>query len=197
MNAVALILSAGRSSRMGRDKALLDYRGRTFLNHLATLALPRTAVVVAVAGHNADRILATLPDSPRVRGVVNEAYDRGMLSSLQAGLKQIPAEADWTLWMLVDHPAVRGRTLDTLLAAARDTDAPLVIPRHNGQRGHPIVFSRSVGDELLALNPTDSPQTVVRSKYPVALFVDVDDRGVVTDIDNPTEYDSLVRPVDG
>lgn len=194
MTVSGLIVAAGRSSRMGRDKALLDYRGRTFLNHLVYLALPRVDAVVAVLGHNAEAIAATLPQMPRVRAVVNGDYDRGMLSSLQRGLEEMPGRPDWILWMLVDHPAVRGRTLDILLSAAAAADAPLVIPRFGGERGHPVVLSKSVAEELGALDPGQSPQDVVRSHYPEASFVDISDRAVLLDIDRPGDYRELTQP---
>ena len=187
-----MVLAAGRSSRMGRDKALLDYRGRTFLNHLIYLALPRVDEVVAVLGHNAERIASTLPSSPRVRAVVNHDYDRGMLSSLQRGLAETVDDPDWILWMLVDHPAVRGRSLDALLAAAERAGAPLVIPRYNEERGHPIMLSGEIAAELLELGPDRSPQDVVRSHYPEACFLDMGDRGVLQDVDRRTDYRDLV-----
>ena len=178
---------------MGQDKALLDYRGRTFLNHLVYLALPRVDSVVVVLGHSAERVEASLPGTPRVRSVVNRQYELGMLSSLQAGLAET-AGADWILWMLVDHPAVRGRTLDQLLRLARDSRAPVVIPRFGGKRGHPVLLSAKVADELAALDSGSSPQDVVRRHYDEALFVDLDDRGVLVDVDRPSDYEDLVRP---
>lgn len=192
MKIAGLVLAAGRSSRMGTDKALLDYRGRSFLNHLTYLALPRVDQVIAVLGHHAEKIAETLPPSPRVRSVVNRDYDRGMLSSLQRGLAETDW-ADWVLWMLVDHPAVRGRTLDALLAAAERTEAPLVIPRWSGERGHPIVFSQVVARELLALASDCSPQDVVRSHYPQACFIDIEDRSVLVDVDRPADYRALAQ----
>lgn len=191
MKITGLILAAGRSSRMGRDKALLDYRGRTFLNHLVYLALPRVDSIVVVLGHNADRIAGSMAESPRLRTTVNSEYDRGMLSSLQRGLSEA-GEAGWILWMLVDHPAIRGRTLDRLLDAAEGSTAPVVIPRHGGQRGHPILLSREVASELLRLSPDRSPQDVVRGHYGNALFVDLDDQGILADVDRPPDYDALV-----
>lgn len=191
MTAAALILAAGRSSRMGRDKALLPYRGRDFLSHLVYLALPRVSRVVAVLGHHAEKVSRSLPDTPRVEAVINSDYDRGMLSSLQAGLARIPADADWVLWMLVDHPAVRGRTLDTLLRTARDTHAPLVIPRCNGRRGHPIMVSKRVANAISDLPSEASPQDVVRAHYAQTAFVDVEDDGVLRDVDIPEEFQAL------
>ena len=177
---------------MGSDKALLEYRGNTFLNHLIYLALPRVEEVVVVLGHNADRIATTIPDLPRVRCVVNHDYERGMLSSLQRGLAEAAGDNDRVLWMLVDHPAVHGRSLDALLAAAETSGAPLVIPRYSGERGHPIMLSRAIAAELLQLNPERSPQDVVRSHYPEACFLDVDDSGVLRDVDRPPDYRKLV-----
>lgn len=196
MRTAGLILAAGRSSRMGRDKALLQYQGKTFLNHLVYLSLPRVDSVVVVVGHHADQIMPTLPPSSRVEAVVNDSYDLGMLSSLQRGL-HLAADADWVLWMLVDHPAVRGRTLDRLLGAARNSSAPVVIPTHADERGHPVLLSQTVAAELLRLPPHHSPQDVVRNHYARALFVQTDDQGVLADIDHRSDYARLVGPAGG
>lgn len=194
MSTAGLILAAGRSSRMGSDKALLDFRGRPFLSHLAYLLLPRVDSLVVVLGHNEQRIREVLPASSRIRVAVNPDYDRGMLTSLQCGLAQIGQRVDAVLWMLVDHPAVRGHTLDTLLAAAADTGAPLVIPRHGGERGHPVVLSKRVMRDLLELDSSCSPQDVVRGYYREAHFLDTADKGVVLDIDRPEDYRGLAVP---
>ena len=179
---------------MGTDKALLDFRGRPFLSHLAYLLLPRVDSLVVVLGHNEQRIREALPASSRIRVAVNRDYDRGMLTSLQCGLAQIRQHVEAVLWMLVDHPAVQGRTLDRLLAAAADSRAPLVIPRHAGERGHPIVLSKRVMKDLLDLDPSCSPQDVVRSYYREAHFLDTEDKGVVLDIDRPEDYRGLATP---
>ena len=176
---------------MGRDKALLAYRGKTFLNHLVHLALPRVESLVVVLGHNEQVISESLPSSHRIRVVVNRDYDRGMLSSLQKGLESMAADADWILWMLVDHPAVRGRTLDALIAAANRAGAPLVIPRFNGDRGHPVMMSRRVAERILQMDPSASPQDAVRSYYSETRFIDVDDAGVLRDVDRPRDYHGL------
>ena len=194
MSTAGLILAAGRSSRMGSDKALLDFRGRPFLSHLAYLLLPRVDSLVVVLGHHEQRVREALPASSRIRVAVNRDYDRGMLTSLQCGLSQIGQQVDAVLWMLVDHPAVRGHTLDRLLAAAADSRAPLVIPRHGGERGHPVVLSKRVMRDLLDLDPSCSPQDVVRGYYREAQFLDTADKGVVLDIDRPEDYRGLTTP---
>ncbi len=191
MKTAGLILAAGRSARMGRPKALLEYNGDTFLNRQIFLMLPRVEELTVVLGCHADEIRPTIPDLPGLRVAVNDRYDLGMLSSLQKGIATVGGGggADWILFGLVDHPLVRGRTLDRMLQACRDAaGAPLAIPRFEGARGHPVAVSRAVADELCALDPSDSPQSVMRRHYAEALFVDVDDRGVIADIDRPEDY---------
>lgn len=189
-----LILAAGRSSRMGRPKALLEYNGDTFLNRQIFLMLPRVNELAVVLGCRAETIRPTIPALPGLRVTVNENYDRGMLSSLQTGLAALGPEADWALFALVDHPVVRGRTLDRILQACRRAPgAPLAVPRFDGKRGHPAALSRALADELCALDPAASPQDAVRKHYPKAIFLDVEDRGVVTDVDRPEDYAALSR----
>ena len=192
-----LILAAGRSSRMGQDKALLEYRGRSFLDHLIYLALPRVDNVIVVLGHNASKLKLTLPPVERVQAVINADYGLGMLSSLQTGLSRAGQEADWILWMLVDHPAMRGETLDQLVQAAKTERTPIVIPRYDGKRGHPVMLSRKVIAELLQLSPDSSPQDVIRKHYPETCFLDVHDEGVVRDVDLSKDYDNLLRSPSG
>ena len=89
---------------MGRDKALLEFRRTTFLGRIITLLSPRVEPLVIVLGHHADAIRQVIPSGPRV--VVNTNYKAGMLTSLQAGIRALPREAEAALFTLVDHPAV-------------------------------------------------------------------------------------------
>jgi molybdenum cofactor cytidylyltransferase len=191
-----MILAAGESSRMGRDKALLDYRGSTFLNHLIALFLARLSPVVVVLGHNAPAIRAAIAAGPPAESadlsiVINDRYKLGMLSSLQAGIRALPPGAPGALFTLVDHPAVQGSTLDQLIEAFAGGGAPLVIPRYQGKRGHPVAASRAILEEILALLPETSPKDVIHAHRPETRFLDVDDPGVITDVDSPPEYEDL------
>lgn len=176
-----IILAAGRSTRMGRDKALLPLGESNFVNTLASTFLEQLDPVVIVLGHHADEIRGVL--DPRVQVAVNESYDRGMLSSLQTGLRAVPADAPAVVFTLVDHPNLRPETLRRLLDASGGE--PLAIPTYRGERGHPIVLRRDVVEELLALEPTASPKSVVRGRYPEALFLELDDPAIVEDVDTP------------
>ena len=174
---------------MGRDKALLEFRGTTFLNHLIAVLLPRVDPLVVVLGHHADTIRNHIAAGPKV--VVNLDYKLGMLSSLQAGIRALPPACQAGLFTLVDHPTVRETTLDQLLAAFQEPGKLLVIPRYANRRGHPVIASRAVLSEIVDLSPDASAKDVIRAYRAETRFVDVDDPGILRDIDLPSDYAEL------
>lgn len=184
-----VILAAGRSSRMGRDKALLPVDGTTWIARLVSVFLQALHPVVVVVGHHADEIAAAVPEGATI--VPNRGYDRGMLSSLQTGLRSIPEEAPGAVFTLVDHPHLELETLTAVAESFDQAGAPLVIPRFEGERGHPVAVRRDVIDQLLALPPEASPKPVVRARYPQAVFLDLEDPAVTEDLDQPED---LSRP---
>lgn len=187
-----LILAAGESSRMGTDKALLLYRGRTFLEHiLATLHNAGIEQLTVVLGHHADEIqLAAKLTGTEV--VVNQDYRRGQTSSLQAGLRALDRPAIQAVVLcLVDHPAVSTEVIRKLVAAFEQSAAPVVIPTYQGQRGHPALISRALFAELLALSTNEGANTVIRKYRNSTQFVEVDDPGVLIDVDDPESYRRL------
>ena len=144
MSTAGLILSAGESRRMGSPKALLLYGGQTFLDRLVGLLAERCYPVIVVLGAGAAEIEARA--SRRARFVRNANYRLGQTSSMQCGLRAVPAEADGVLFTLVDHPAVSPETIQALLAAqdggaGRPLAARAALP---GQAGSPgVVLARA------------------------------------------------------
>ncbi|MEZ5363092.1 MAG: nucleotidyltransferase family protein [Bryobacterales bacterium] len=186
MKLAGVILAAGRSSRMGRDKALLPCGESTFLGSLVRTFRKRCDPVIVVLGHNAEQIR---PAAEGAQVVVNEGYDRGMLSSLQTGLRAAGWDTDGVAFTLVDHPGLRPETLDKLVDAFESSGANLVLPLYYGERGHPAVISRAVLGQLLTLPARKRPKPVLRAHYAAARFVDVDDPAVVADIDTPADLE--------
>ena len=171
---------------MGFPKALLPYRTETFLDTLIGLFTARCSPVIVVLGAEAERIRARAGRPATF--VENPDYMRGMTTSLQCGLRAVPAGADGVLFTLVDHPAVTPATIDALLAAPR----PLVrVPRYGADRGHPIWFSRALIPEFLAIPDGGAANEVVHRHRPETEFLDLDDSGVVADIDDPEAYRNL------
>jgi len=186
VSAAGLILAAGESVRMGFPKALLTYRGQTFLDTLAGLLGARCSPVIVVLGAAADQVRARAACAATF--VVNPDFSRGQTSSMQCGLRAVPADAEGVLFTLVDHPAVAPATIDALLAGPPSL---LRVPRYRGRRGHPVWFSRTLIPEFLALADTGAARDVVRAHACKTRFLDLDDPGIVADIDTPDAYRGL------
>ena len=191
MSVAGLILAAGESRRMGSPKALLRYGRETFLDTLTALFGARCSTVIVVLGAHAAQIRAA--STRPATFVVNPDYAHGMTTSLQCGLRAMPPDASGVLFTLVDHPAASPATLDALLAPSNAPDAPLVrVPRYRAERGHPIWFSRELTPEFLAL-PADGPaREVVARHIDRTEYLDLDDPGIVADIDSPEDYRALI-----
>ncbi len=189
-----LILAAGESRRMGRDKALLTYRGRSFLeNIIHNLAAAGIENVTVVLGHHAGAIRSAV-NLAAVRVVVNNDYQRGQTSSLQLGLAAAAADSpEAVILCLVDHPAISTEVIVKLAEQFQSTHPPVLIPTHQGERGHPIVISRELFAELLALQPSAPANTVIRKYRDTTQFVEVTDPGVLIDVDDPAAYQRLVE----
>ena len=173
-------MAAGQSRRMGFPKALLQYRDEIFLDTLIGLFAPRCSPVIVVLGAAADQIRAGVARTATF--VINTEWEQGMTTSLQCGLRAVPESCEGVLLTLVDHPAVAPSTLDRLLAQP----LPLLrIPRYQEKRGHPVCFSRALFAEFLALPAGGAARDVMQSHFREAEFVDLDDPGIVADIDDP------------
>jgi molybdenum cofactor cytidylyltransferase len=188
----ALILAAGESSRMRRDKALLTFRGRTFIETIQqNLNAAGIGRIVVVLGHHAELIQSKVNLEP-AQVVINSDYMRGQTSSLQAGLKALAAEPpEAVVLCLVDHPAVPAEVMAKLIERFEATRAPVIIPTHEGERGHPIIISQALFGGLRALLPSEGANTVLRKYRDSTEFVEVSDRGILMDIDEPRTYERL------
>jgi len=172
---------------MGFPKALLRYREETILDTLIGLFAARCEPVIVVLGAHAGRIREGTQRSASF--AVNADYTLGQTSSMQCGLRAVPATAHSVLFTLVDHPAVEPATLDALLRG--EPGSLLRVPRYQGRRGHPIWFSRRLIDEFLGLPASGTARDIVRAHAAQTEFVDADDPGIMSDIDDAAAYGRL------
>lgn len=182
----AIILAAGASRRMGRPKALLDYQGETFAGRLVRVLSQFCDPVVVAVGHHA----AAIREKVDARFAVNPDPDRGQLSSLQTALAEIPRDAEGSLFIPVDCPTVREETVVLLLKSLADHE--IVIPRYHGRRGHPVCVARSRIADFLALPPTAETRAAIDAHPDRITYLDVDDPGILADIDDAEAYRKLV-----
>lgn len=195
---VAVILSAGESSRMGRPKALLPVDGMRFIEKIVTaLKSTRVAKIIAVLGHDVDEMRRQIGDLP-ITTVVNPNYKQGQLSSLVAAINSIQsskdsASVDGTLVHLVDHPYINPDLVNLMIDRFYETNKLIVVPRYRGRRGHPVIFSSALFAELLAAPLDQGAKTVVHAHRDETLEIDTEDEGVIIDIDTPEEYRKHVK----
>jgi len=189
----AVILAAGQSRRMGRNKMLLPFGVSTVLETIVTevIACEAVADVVVVTGHEPDRISALLASYP-ARCVFNSAYARAeMLVSLQVGLRALAEEVQAALLVPGDHPRLRRDIIQRVIDAYQP--GALVIPSYRMKRGHPILIDRVWWAELLALPETATLRDFIRAREDHIHYVVVDTDSVLKDVDTPEEYDDLLR----
>jgi molybdenum cofactor cytidylyltransferase len=187
----AIILAAGKSERMGTPKALLRFRGKSFLEHVlhAVKQSSVTHVVVVVGRHWKEIQEAMGPPSPLL--VFNPNYEQGMSTSIQAGIRALPPEASAAVLLLVDHPLIKPQTIDKLIGSLRP--GSIIVPVYGGRRGHPVLFSKDALEEVLELGPDQGANAVLRRDPGRVVEVPVDDAGTLRDIDTPEDFEALLR----
>ncbi len=192
---VAVVLSAGESSRMGRPKALLPIDGETFIERIVG-ALKKSGIerILVVLGFNAEEMRGQIEHLP-VEILVNRDYHEGQLSSLQTALRFLQGEKDCqaALVHLVDHPYLKAAVVNQMIDRYRESKSPIVIPKYRGKRGHPVLFDRSLFAELLAAPLDQGAKFVVNAHRDETLELETDDIGVTLDIDTPELYRQHVK----
>ena len=192
---VGIVLSAGESSRMGRPKALLPIEGQTFLERIVA-ALKKTQVgkIIVVLGHDAENMTREIKHLP-VEVLINSDYQLGQLSSLQTAVRHLQSDehCDGMLVHLVDHPYIDGKLVDLMIQRFYESTKLIVVPRYQGKRGHPVIFSRSLFGELLDAPIEQGAKAVVNAHANETLEIAAGDEGVTIDIDTPDEYRHHVK----
>jgi molybdenum cofactor cytidylyltransferase len=193
----AIVLAAGESRRMGSPKAVLRASdGRSFVVRIATVLLEGGASeVVVVTGLHHDLIEEALVDGAtdhRVRLARNPDPSRGQLSSLWVGMDAVMDRSPQAMLMtLVDVPAISPHTVRAVINAWQRTRAPIVRPAIGDRHGHPVLFDRSVFDELRRAPLEAGAKSVVHAHLDAIVNVPVDEEGSLVDIDTPEEYRRL------
>jgi molybdenum cofactor cytidylyltransferase len=181
----AVILSGGASRRMGSPKALLSYQGRPFLEHLLDITRhPKIGVRRVVLGADAEPIAKEI----NLAGdeiVINDEWEKGQLSSIHAALRSLPAQTDGILLLLIDHPLISSALVSELIEAFYSSRKPVVLPVYEGRRGHPLIFSSALYDELLRAPLDTGARSVVWAHSADIQVVQTNEEGCVLNLNDP------------
>jgi molybdenum cofactor cytidylyltransferase len=189
-----VILAAGSSSRMGQDKALLQYGGRSFLAGAIQLLQNVCDFVVVVAGKNIDVLRSVVYENSAYL-VLNPQPELGQFSSLRLGLQAVLDRGrDAACVTLVDRPPAEPKTLQRLkehfLRSAPETTWA-VVPQFEGKHGHPVIFGREMIEAFLRAQPTDNARQIEHQHQNRIEYLEVDDPRVVLNINTPEDYSAL------
>ena len=188
-----LILSAGNSSRMGRDKALLPWRDGTFLSSAIRALQRATELVIVVAGANAEHLRPVI-DANAAFLAINPDPQQGQFSSLQIGLREVLNRGrDAAIITLVDRPAAQIETVQQIRAAflASDENIWAVVPEHGGKHGHPYVIGREMIEVFLHAPVTGSAREVEHANQQHIRYLPVNDPLVAANINTPEEFEQI------
>jgi len=173
---------------MGSPKALLEFRGDTFLDRLIGCFEEHCSSVIVVLGHEPEVIRAGVRSPGGAKFVLNAQHHLGQFSSLQCGISAVTSDAEGVIFTPVDHPNIQSATVSQLIASR----AVIAIPQYLGKHGHPVLFSRALLQEFLALAPDDQARTVLHRHPGEIQYIDVPDAGILDDIDDPDAYHRLL-----
>ncbi len=191
MRMAAVVLAAGKSSRMGRNKLLLMVEGRTMLGRLLdALAESDVDEVIVVTGYRPEEIEG-IAQGHGARIAHNPEHEKGMTTSFQAGLRD--ASADAAFLLLGDQIGLEPELLrEMALVLEQDAEALIVSPIFEGKRGHPVLFRGALFPEILGLGEEETMKDVVDRHGGSHRLVE-GSVWCVLDIDTPEEYEEALR----
>jgi CTP:molybdopterin cytidylyltransferase MocA len=189
MKITAIVLAAGKSSRMGTNKLLLELDGKTVLDHI--LNNLRYYDTIVVTGHRPEDIKPII-ERHGARAVHNPDYEKGMTTSFQAGLKALNPEVNTVYMVLSDTFGFKYELLDKMEEKMASTTALLVSPVYAGKRGHPVLVAYELFDEFLALGDDETMKDVVVRHEHEHEYVE-GDIWTRIDLDTPEDYEKVKR----
>ena len=187
-NVSAILTAAGKSTRMERPKLLLEWNGTTLLEYVvSSLCLPHVSEVIVVLGHQSAQI--QIPDSdPRVRYVVNEQYETGRSESIKCGLKHIDQLSENILLIGVDQPRTP-EIISRIIDAHLRKGSLITSPRFEGKGGHPLMFSRTLKEQLATINEdTQGMREIFRLYRDKVTNIELQEPMVCLDINTTEQY---------
>ena len=185
----AVVLAAGLSSRMGVQKMLLPWKGKTVIETVVDILIESGIVeIVVVTGRDAEQI-ASVYNSKPVQTVHNPDYaDGNMVTSLVIGLRALQGKADSVLMVLGDQPQMQETTVKCLVDEWKQNPDSLCIPSYQMRRGHPWVIPARLWEMLFSLGPLQTMRDFIRMNEKEIHYVVVDTPTILADLDTPKDY---------
>jgi molybdenum cofactor cytidylyltransferase len=202
----AVVLAAGMSTRMGRNKLLLSFRDKPLVVHAVdTLLASKAGEIIVVLGHESEKVWDQLEayagdaskwaEKGRVRLIKNPEYRDGLSTSVRTGVQAVSPEAEAIMIYLADQPLLETGDVDRIIgafASAKANDKMIVVPFFKGERGNPVILDAALRDSILGIAGDVGCKGVIK-RYPEKIYtIEMDNDHVVRDVDDVQAYERLV-----
>ncbi len=191
----AIVLAAGESRRMGRQKLVIPYGDKTVIEHIVSQVLAsEIAQTIVVTGHDVQAVEAALLGKP-VTFVENRQYKDGMLTSIRAGLQAVTPAAEGFMVVLGDQPSIDAPTINHLIAGFRAVEKGIVVPLYDDDTGHPIIISMSYRDDVMTKFDDTGLRGLIYGHPEYVHRMPVQAPGVLRDMDTPEDYERELKEI--
>ena len=194
MNKVwAIVLAAGKSTRMKQQKLLMPFNGKTIVETVISKITPvLKPTIMVVLGSNQYEISSKI-SKLHVEFCINKNFEEGMLSSVVCGFNSIPESADAALVFLGDQPQVSTEVIQTVIKGWEHSEKGMVIPTFNGKRGHPVLIETKYKGEINRLDPEKGLRQLMQKFSEDIAEVEVAEGEILRDIDTPEDYEFEIK----
>lgn len=185
----AVVLAAGYSSRMkGKNKLMLEISGRPVIEHVIKNVLNSNIKTVAViVGNHKEKLMPILQKYP-IKIVENTNFSEGISSSIKQAAASLPHFTSAVMVFLGDMPLIRPQTINEILCQYLKNSCLIAAPVYRGKRGHPVLFDKVLFPEMLKLSGDVGAGSILKAHYQDVCRVNVDDPGILLDVDRPEDF---------
>lgn len=191
----AIILAAGESKRMNSPKMLLPYGNATIIEKvIENVAASDVDNTLVVLGSSGDEILKRIGNTS-VKHCFNESYKEGMLSSVKCGFRNLPEKYEAAMVIPGDFPGIGPHVMNMLISSLRRSEKKIILPLFGNRRGHPILISYDLRDEVFGLDPGKGLRELMEICPDEVLELNAGDPSVIRDIDTIEDYNNELKQI--
>jgi len=186
----AVVLAAGESERMGKNKLLLEFEGKKVIELVIDALRGVVDDIIVVLGHKPERLIPILKGHG-VRWTVNENYREGMTSSFKKGLRETK-DSEAVFLVLGDQPSINRNFLIGMIWAWKEKGAKIVSPVYKGKKGHPVLFDKRLFDEIMTLQKGEIIRNIIHRHSDELHLIEAEEWAVM-DMDTPEGFNKMKR----
>jgi len=184
-----IIMASGFSTRLNRDKLLLDIAGIPLIEHII-LATKKSCLDEVVLVYRKERT-KNLAKKNHIKAVFNADAHEGQSTAVKAGIKAADANTNAYMFIAGDQPMLTAETIDCLVKTILQNPQSIIVPDYAGQRGNPVIFPSSLQNELIKLTGACGGRSIIEVRSDMVLFVPFSDKNAALDIDTPEDYEQV------